>query len=242
MAKCPVTGAFDRDGVTHVIYCGRWQCKRCAQRNASKWARRAAKAATELTGEDQGELFFLTLTLGRSVKNVTQGYSLLPGLWDTTRKQYQRKYGSFSYLAFVEGQPNRSYMPHFHILTVEPPPARLGKRGNITQHGVHDWAHAIGWGFEAKLLIVNGPEAMAYVAKYASKTSPLIPRNFRRVRASKDWPKDDDKPAGVWIVPSKKEDLPHFIARAADFTGLAIEDCYAAYIALMAEIKDSQLD
>jgi hypothetical protein len=206
------------------------------------WARRAAKAANELTNEEQGELWFLTLTLGRSVKSVQVGYSLLPGLWDTTRKNYQRKLGSFSYLAFVEGQPNRSYMPHFHILTVEAPPVRPGKHGNITQHSLHDWAHALGWGFEAKLLIVNGPEAMAYVAKYASKISPFTPKSFRRVRASRDWPKDDKPKGGAWITPAFKEDIPHFLQRAADFTGLAIEDCYTAYSTLMDEIKDSQVD
>ncbi len=242
MSRCPVAGAFDKDGKTHLVYCGKWSCPRCRVRNANKWARRAKKAVTEFSGEDGGELWFLTLTLGSGVRTPSIGYSLLPSLWDTTRKQYQRYYGNFSYLAFVEGQPHRSYMPHFHILTDREPPTRRGRSGHVTKRTLHDWAHSIGWGYQAELLIVNSEEAFAYVAKYASKGSSGMPRNFRRVRPSKDWPKDDDPKGGSWIVPSRKEDVPHFLVRAADFTGLAIEDCYEAYTALMIDIKINQLD
>lgn len=216
--RCPVCAAFDSDGQTHLIYCGQWSCPVCSRRNADKWAARANAWFDDPANGKEAELWFMTLTLGRRFHTAAQGFSALPGLWDTTRKAYQRYYGTFTYIAFVEGQPLRTYMPHFHILTTTEPPIHRGKKGFVTKHGLHDFAIAYGWGFEADLQIVNSQEAALYVAKYASKQSPLTPKGFRRVRVSQDWPKGDPPSGGQWIVPAKDEDIAHFMVRVADYT------------------------
>jgi hypothetical protein len=240
--KCPVAGAFDTDGNTHIIYCGQWSCPRCAVRLANKWAARARAGFSPDSEEGVDELWFLTLTLGSGVRSTLGGFALLPRLWDTTRKQYQRYYGSFSYIAFVEGQPNRSFMPHFHILATSLPPTRRNAKGNVTKRALHDWAHSVGWGFQAELLIVSSAEASAYVAKYASKQSPLTPKGFRRVRVSKDWPQTPEKSAAKWIVPARDEGVAHYIMRISEVTGLDPDDLWPKWADLTDSLQNGQLD
>ncbi len=188
------------------------------KRNADHWAARANRWFEVQEDGRTEELWFMTLTLARRFHTAEQGFSALPTLWDSTRKAYQRYYGKFTYIAFVEGQPLRSYMPHFHILTTTEPPTQRGKKGYVTKHALHDFAIAYGWGFEADLQIVNSAEAALYVAKYASKQSPATPKGFRRVRVSQDWPALEPKSGGQWIVPAKDEDIAHFMVRVADLT------------------------
>jgi hypothetical protein len=206
------------------------------KRNAALWSIRAQQKILESDDPRREELWFLTLTLPSTVLTTAQGFSLLPQLWDTTRKQYQRFYGKFSYLAFVEGQPHRTHMPHFHILSTTEPPTRPGKRGYVTKRGVHDWAFSVGWGFQAELHIVNGTEAAAYVAKYASKQSPNTPKGFRRVRVSRDWPKLPPLGGAHWIVPARKEAIADFLVRVHDACLVPIEELYIAWSQLEQDI------
>jgi len=207
---------------------------------ANQWARRASAGFIRDSDGVESELWFLTLTLGNGVRSALKGFSLLPGLWDTTRKAYQRYYSGFSYVAFVEGQPHRGHMPHFHILTTEQPPTRRGRKGYVTQHGVHSWAHSLGWGFEAKLLIVSSAEASAYVAKYASKQSPLTPKGFRRVRCSNSWPKVEEKSGPQWIVPAKNEDVAAFINRVNEITNIPAEQLWPAWAEISNILAEKQ--
>lgn len=176
-----------------------------------------------------GDAWFLTLTLGSQYKTTRDGYLAIPKLWDSTRKAYQRWYGSMVYMAFVEGQQNRGGMPHFHILTDREPPTRRGRLGYVTSHGVHDFAVAYGWGYQAKLEIVLSSQAAVYVAKYASKGDTAMPRNFRRVRASQDFPKLPDLTDDPLIVPARDEDVAHYIDRVCSVTGLLHDEAYNLY-------------
>ncbi len=184
-----------------------------------------------------GGAWFLTLTLGGQYSSVAAGFQAIPELWDTTRKAYQRYYGSFAYLAFVEGQQQRGGMPHFHIITPVEPPTKRGRRGYVTKHGVHDFAVAYGWGYQAELETVNGPQAAVYVSKYASKGDPSMPRSFRRVRASRDFPKLPDLGGSPLLVIARDEDIAHFMARAADYTGEQVETLYARWIEANGQLK-----
>jgi len=131
-------------------------------------------------------------------------------------------------------------MPHFHILTTDPPPTRRGKRGYVTKRGLHDWAHSLGWGFQAELLIASSPEASAYVAKYASKQSPMTPKGFRRVRCSNNWPKVEEKSGPKWIVPAKNEDVAAFINRVNEITNIPHEQLWPAWAEITNTLAEKQ--
>jgi hypothetical protein len=228
--NCPVTGGFDSFGHTHIIFCGLWTCPLCQKTLARKWAIRAKK---QLWSGENGRLttyWFLTLTLGGAYHTAQEGFKAIPKLWNTTRMQFQRKCSEgWEYLAFVEGQPERGHMPHFHVLTSDPPPAPLGKRGQITQHNLHNWAYAIGWGYQIKLEPIRGAKAASYVAKYATKQSPVTPKGFRRVRASQGWYKEPENDLYALKVPFKGEDIAHFIDRISEETGVPHEELFKAW-------------
>jgi hypothetical protein len=154
----------------------------------------------------------------------------------------QRSYPKWEYLAFVEGQPKRGGMPHFHIISSQPPNAQKNAKGNVTKHILHDWAHHLGWGFEIKVEAVTSGQAASYVAKYSTKQHPATPKHFRRVRVSKGWTKLPRDPERKLIVPAHNEDVAHFIARLADISGLSPEHCYQNYTAGRAMLKAAQND
>lgn len=240
MARCPVSVAFTKDAEATLIYCGQWRCPHCAKRLAGKWAKRAELGLAGMVETGEGDAWFLTLTLGSQFVTSQDGFMAIPKLWDTTRKAYQRWYGSFVYLAFVEGQNKRGGMPHFHILSTVPPPTRRGRRGYVTKRGVHDFAVAFGWGYQAALEIVTGSQAAVYVAKYASKGDPSMPRNFRRVRASRDFPQLPDIGGSPLLAPAYEEDIAHYLARVADITGAEPEALYKRWQEAQLQLREER--
>lgn len=236
MTKCPSTVAFNSMGNTTYIFCGTWACPRCRSRIAGRWAKRTELGLASFAETGEGDAWFLTLTLGSLYRTPQEGYAAIPRLWDTTRKAYQRYYGSFTYLAFVEGQAKRGGMPHFHIVTPVEPPTKRGRLGYVTRRGVHDFAVAYGWGYQAKLELVTGSQAAVYVSKYTSKGDPSMPRNFRRVRASRDFPKLPDLDGLRLLVPSRGEDIDHFIDRVSFETGVNQDDLYPRWAAAQREL------
>jgi hypothetical protein len=200
--------AFNSQGKVITIYCGLWSCPRCQKQLARLWAWR-----TRLQVEaNQGEAWFWTLTLRGKYRTPAAGFKALPGLWDNFRKIIQRLGGKWTYIAFVEGQPKRSYMPHFHIIVMRKSPKRL-----------KDLAMQAGFGFEAKEKKVNSGKAASYVAKYASKQSPATPKNFRRVRSSKDWAKLPESETEPYLVKSRKETITEFLLRVEYITGVDLD-------------------
>jgi len=114
-----------KEGAAKPVFCGQWTCKRCAKLLARKWAKRV-KMHIELEKAEiqHGEIklfMFITLTLPGKVRTPERGFELLPKLWDRLRTIMKRKLGKgWQYVAFVEGQPERSHMPHFHIISNRP--------------------------------------------------------------------------------------------------------------------------
>jgi hypothetical protein len=217
--KCISFWAFDSTGNIRAIPCKRWSCKICQKRNAQLWAWRA-----ELHVENDPYQFYMwTLTLGSSYKDVRKAYGDLKKLWDRLRKAvvryYQKKYNwkyfTWTYLAFVEGQPKRNGMPHFHILSAISAPERI-----------KDFAVRCGFGFQADEHEINGKGAGAYVAKYASKGAGIIPKDFRRVRASQDWAKLPDIDKDTLFVKSKTETLTAYFLRVHEATGVSIDSLW----------------
>lgn len=211
---CPTTIAFNAMGKTTPIWCGSWNCPRCMVVNARLWAWRV-RLHVQANG---GHARFWTLTLGSRYKTATEGFRALPGLFDRFRKRVKRDVSGWSYCAFVEGQPHRGYMPHFHIVSVQSAPGRL-----------KDIAVFCGFGYQAKDEEITDDQGAAYVAKYASKQSPFTPKGFRRVRTSQDWAK---LPEGNWpklIVRSRKETLLDFLLKVEEQTGVSIDLLYDRY-------------
>lgn len=166
--------AFNDQGQVISLACDQWGCHYCRKILAWRWAQRVAYGiALSLDHEP----WFWTITLPAWVPDARTGYRLLPKRWDALRKALQRANPHFLYAAFVEGQPQRGDMPHFHIITFSPSPGRF-----------KDMVVHAGFGHQAKELEITGRMAVSYVTKYASKQGQGMPRNFRRVRISRAWP------------------------------------------------------
>lgn len=151
----------------------------------------------------------------RKYHDPESAYDALPRLWDTLRKSIQRRSKKFSYIAFVEGQPKRGNMPHFHIICNVKPWKR-----------VKDIAMYAGFGYQATADEVNGPKAASYVAKYATKQNPATPKGFRRVRTSQDIKQLPDRAVDGLIVPLKHETTVGYVLRVSYVTGIDADTIY----------------
>lgn len=226
--NCPMDVAFSPKGSARILYCGKWSCDICAKVNAKEWADRAYYGITHPLYVGHKPRFW-TFTLPPSCTTPKQGYQMLPRLWDTLRKEIQRSQKKFVYLAFVEGQPKRSNMPHFHVLVYAKVPPQYNLRKNPDEN-IKDFAAHCGFGWSAKDIPVNGYSAAWYVSHYASKGCPDIPKGFRRVRCCQAWPKVPKKKSDPFFVRAKNEKIDAYLLRVADGTGVAIDDLVNDYM------------
>lgn len=208
MSNCPYGIGFNDDGKCVPLYCGKWSCDRCRTDLAKQWAWRAS---LHIAACDT-EAYFWTLTLRSTIRTAYQGFRALPSNWDTLRKRMQRETGKWSYLAFVECHPKRNAVPHFHVLSLTAAPVV----GSHISQPLKDLAWQSGFGYIALQETVSSWKAAWYVAKYASKHDPSIPRNFRRCRSSRDWAKLPEHSLPAYMVKSRSEALWEFIQRVSD--------------------------
>lgn len=239
-SPCPVLVGFRKSGSAVLIYCGRWSCENCAKRLARKWAIRVFKHLENSDPEAPIDWQFLTLTLGSGYTSSDTAYGKLKKLWDRLRKSITRKKGKFQYAAFVEGQPHRANMPHFHIIISVEPPAKRNKKGVITEHNLHDWAVSMGWGSQVKLKRVTSRKAAWYMSKYSSKGSATVPRSFRHVRISRGWYKVPKDPDRKLLVKACTEHVSDFIQRISDETGLSLDEAYVRYSQALEQLNIEQ--
>lgn len=162
-----------------------------------------------------GEAYFWTLTLGSNYRRASDGFVALPRLWDRVRKAAPLPGKKLSYCAFVEGQPRRSYMPHFHVVSLTPSPCRI-----------KDLAVFCGFGYQAVEEKITDDQGAFYVAKYASKQSPFTPRGFRRVRTSKDWAKLPEWEGIALLARSRKQTLLEYLLVVEAVSGVSIDLLY----------------
>ena len=171
----------------------------------------------------QDTYYVWTFTLGSKYKLPQQGYAALPKLWDNLRKVVQRWYARSTgnkafrwvYMAFVEAQPKKRKMPHFHIITNVPVPYR------IKDFAVHN-----GFGHQAKQDEITSKKAAYYVSKYVSKGDANMPKKFRRVRTSQAWAKLPPYAGNKLYVKSRSETITAFLIRVADATDRSIDDLW----------------
>ena len=221
---CPVAIGFNIHGHVKPIYCGKWSCERCARQNAKLWAWRAYLGVER----NNQSAWFWTLTMSGKIRSRKFAYSILPKLWNSLRMALQRAFGGkWSYIAFVEGQPKRYGMPHFHVISLKPAPKRL-----------KDMAVKAGFGYQAYEKHIDGKGAAFYVAKYASKGDQFMPGKFRRCRTSQDWPKLPEFEGEAYLVPNKKESTLDFILRVHERTNVDVEELMTRYHDGWATFKD----
>lgn len=206
---CPSLYAFGEDGNLYAVQCGQWSCPSCAKHLARMWGWRCRLHVEK----SKTPAYFWTFTLRGRFRTPEAGYIALPGLWDRLRKRIQRQIPDWSYCAFVEGQPQRDYMPHFHVISMEQAPQRI-----------KDLAMYSGFGYEAKESTINSQKAANYCAKYASKTNPATPKGFRRVRASQDWTKLPEYDGVSLLVKSRKEFLSDYLFRVHMYSAVPMDD------------------
>lgn len=239
--QCPALMGFNLQGHAKLIYCGQWSCPRCSKKLARKWANRVRVHITETSRLDGEAWYMLTVTLGSSEKEVSSAYRKLKKLWNRLRMSITRQVkAKWQYCAFVEGQPHRQSMPHFHIILNVIPPGVLGKKGVVTQHAVHNYAHRMGWGFEADFSTVTDEKAAWYVSKYVSKGSSVIPRGFRRVRVSRKWTPFVKDPLKILIVRAQGEGLEKYLERVQDLTNVSLDDLRSEYQTAVYELQEQQ--
>jgi len=215
-AGCPMAIGFNKHGNIRPIYCGKWSCQHCGKHNARMWSWRV------FIGVEKADhiAWMWTLTMRGSIRTQAYAYKILPKLWDTFRKALQRAFGgAFSYVAFVEGQPKRNHMPHFHVISLRRAPKRL-----------KDMAVKAGFGFQAKEKPIEGKGAASYVSKYVTKGDAHMPSSFRRVRTSKDWPKLPPYEGEAFLVPNRKESSLDFILRVHERTNVDVEELWERYL------------
>src|SRR5271166_723157 len=133
---CPVICGFRVTGQAVLIPCRRWSCPKCARRLARRWGKRTFMHLEARKAENGHTWYFLTVTLGSGFKDPALAYPALKKLWNRLRMRLTRKMGKYEYIAFVEGQPKRLNMPHFHIILSKDIPGLRGKQGRITSHRV----------------------------------------------------------------------------------------------------------
>jgi len=218
MASCPYGIAFTVTGKVTPLWCGKWSCERCRIINAKLWAWRAKLHIDN----SNTTAYFWTLTLRASITSPYQGFKALPGLWDTLRKRVQRDTGKWTYLAFVECHPKRGKIPHLHVLSM----VKCPEYGTHKTNPLKDFAWSCGFGYMATEEPIESGKAAGYVAKYASKHDPSIPRNFRRCRCSQDWAKLPEIELSPYIVKTRDESLTDYLLRVHWRTDVRLDTLY----------------
>lgn len=211
---CIGTLGVDASGQVFAIRCKKWSCDICAPINALYRAIETANGVQALLCSGIRP-YFVTVTQPGSVKTPQHAYTILFDQWEKFRHRWQywakKQAVPNFYAAFVEGQGRREGMPHFHIIGTAFP----------EKETLRDWAVKSGLGFQVDRQVIAANSGVAwYVSKYSTKGSDaaLMPRNFRRVRFSQDWPRmifRKDLREGSAVVKRTNETILSWAYRAA---------------------------
>jgi len=190
---CPAgIRAFDDAGTLLTLCCKQWKCDYCRHLLSWEWAA-TVRYGIALWPMDA---YLWTLTVPGEIYSPDFAFKVIDQAWDNLRKRCQRTLPHFHYAAFVELHPHRTGIAHLHIVTLHWSPGRL-----------KDVAHHAGFGFEAEETTISGKQAAYYVTKYTSKQGSEMPKGFRRVRLSQDWPRLPELPAEHQVLPKLPKEL-----------------------------------
>lgn len=183
---CISTVGATPDGKVFPIRCKRWDCPICAPLNSYRHAIRVANGCQALVTAGIAP-HFVTITQPASIKTAERAYLILHRQWDNFRNKLQYWSRSESgipviYAAFVEGQGHRGGMPHFHIIMSAVP----------DKERLRQMVVCSGLGYMLDIQRFTTASGVAwYVSKYSTKAddSKAMPKGFRRVRYSEQFPK-----------------------------------------------------
>jgi hypothetical protein len=206
-ADCAQLLAYSPDLASFIpLRCGKWDCSICAEINAVYWSVYAAHGIAQLMS-DGVMLSVWTLTLTNKIRSSKRAFEVLPKIWDAFRKNFPSEY---RYIAFVEHHTKRTKIPHLHLIT------------DISWDfpTLKQYAIASGFGWKCYLQTVYSPGAGWYISKYVAKHEAVkkgMPKNFRRVRQSRKWPKMPDESESVYsyLIKRPSETLTAFLDRIA---------------------------
>jgi hypothetical protein len=218
-AVCMATVGVTADGTVFPVRCKQWSCDICAPINALHCAIQTVNGVRAIYAAGW-RVKFATVTQGGNVRTPEFAYKILYDQWDKFRNRWQwwcRQNETYNlYASFVEGQSRREGMPHFHIIATSLP----------KQDKLKDWVVASGLGYQVDLQEIQPSSGVAwYVSKYSTKGSDAqyMPKGFRRVRFSRDWPQmlfKADLLESAAIVRLPRETLPAWLTRAVAAFGV----------------------
>lgn len=226
---CAITWGYVLERQAFIpVRCDQWQCDYCRRIKSLRLAQRAVAGMAKMIGQPA----FWTLTLPGHMKSVSFAYKVLPTNWDNLRKRIQRTTAKLYYFAVVEGQRHRNGMPHFHILC----DVRLSsKKGDAAEERALK-AHALkcGFGYQCDVKSVDGNGVLYYVAKYVSKADTNMPKGFRRVRTSQDWPPLPEFEASgtllQWSMHETFEQWTNYLSQATGLHRLELQGDFMATV------------
>lgn len=160
--------------------CNNWTCEACAEENSRIWQLHAFRGTSVLQAEGY-QVDFITLTVrSGGVRTLERSIATFRKAWPKLSRRAKYHNPAWYYI-FIPEQHDDGTM-HAHMIAT-----------NVkSEHWWHDNAHASGLGFEAKVkTIENASGAAWYVSKYTGKdfVIDIWPKNFRRIRCSRNWPK-----------------------------------------------------
>lgn len=180
-----------------ALRCKQWKCRACADINRDRWRDRI-KAHVEKTMADGVVWYFVTITSSGKVRGMRKSIWVWRHAWPKLYARAKRKAGQFDYCLLPEQHKDGTL--HVHILTTAALTARWYK----------DNAPSCGLGYQNDCQRVkSAAQAAGYVTKYISKgmNDANWPAQFRRVRVSRNWPKQCGKglPSGSMVATSHDE-------------------------------------
>jgi hypothetical protein len=167
--------------------CWRWTCPGCSQLRA--WGIRSFIAGGAYEALLEGHtLVFWTLTERANARPYEQASAALSELLRVEGQTLKRAGHQPPRFCAVP-EPQQRGAVHWHGMAALAPDAFTDSPWR-SKHRWHDTAYAYGFGYQADVQLVTGPEAprrAGYVAKYVAKdvhTLPGFSKRFRHVRSS----------------------------------------------------------
>lgn len=176
--------------------CGTYKCPECARLNVAKHYARALNGIHKLRVK---EWYFETYTahklqrgFNKSVKNLRAGFKLIQ------QRKRDRKGGAGYFIKVFESHADGAL--HLHVLTsiTLADKFRYIKKRDSFVGRLNDEGATAGMGYKAESVKLKSPvSAVTYTIGYILKSAQDdgLPKHFRRVEYSKDFPKLDKRGA-----------------------------------------------
>lgn len=200
---------FIKSGYCYIVQgcCNSWTCPRCGNIRAKQEFHKMIYGAEKLA-EMGHDLYFLTLTCrGADMPLATAEhdyYKWTTRLLNACRNELRRRDGFWAYCQVTERQ--KRLHPHSHLITTYLPKnsvrrIRIDKRGAVVEYFESDWFRqrniSAGLGPQYDITQIRSAKGVAsYVAKYLFKSAMQTewPKNWRRIRYSRSWPRSQKEP------------------------------------------------